>query len=336
MCVPLSMHRGRGQLQWLRRQAGSRIRRIIIGRLYRDRFPDYHRTVIVAGVARSGTTWLGDIISSQGRNRILFEPFNPYPVGALKTSIYIRYRRQGDQDPTLLDYCERLFSGRIRNAWIDQQVEHIYPEYRVVKSVRANLMLKWLCCNFPQIPIVLIIRHPYAVVSSWLKLGWTAQRDWSSFLSQPDLVHDFLAERSALVEQLVWPEERIAAAWCINHLVPFAQLDSGDVHIVFYEDLVTNPEREIPRLFKALGRSYDESIFRTLLKPSLTSRWQSAATTGNDSLAQWKKSLSRVQIERIRATVADFGLAHLYGEDATPRSKPVMAGSECLMLAAQK
>lgn len=313
------MRRERRYLRWLQRQAGGRIRRTIIGRLYRDRFPDYSRTAFVAGMARSGTTWLGNIVSSQGRNRILFEPFNPYPVGALKTSVYIRYHRPNDQDATLLDYCEQLFSGRIRNSWIDQQVEHIYPEYRVVKAVRANLMLKWLCCNFPQLPIVLIIRHPCAVVSSWLKLGWTAERDWNGFLSQPDLVHDFLAERSALVEQLVWPEERIAATWCINHLVPFKQLDAGDVYIVFYENLVMQPELEVPRLFSALRRPYRDSVFRAWREPSLTSRWPSAAAAGNQSLARWEESLSRAQIERTQNVVAGFGLAHLYGENSTPR-----------------
>jgi hypothetical protein len=305
------------------RQAGRSLRRAVVGRLYQDRFPDPGRSVLIAGMARSGTTWLADVVSSQGPNRILVEPFNPYPVGPFKSPAYIPYRRPADSDTALHAFCAQLFSGQIRHPWIDQQGERLAPRYRVVKAVRANLMLKWLRLNFPQVKAVLLFRHPAAVVASWLRLGWSGEQDWNAFVSQAALRQDFLAPKWPVMEQCQTAEERIAAIWCINHLVPLRQLQSGDAPVVFYERLVAEPQTEIPHLFGALGRPYDDSVFDALAELSATSRRGLASARPASELGRWRQSLSAEQLRRVGAVVQAFGLGDLYGDADMPIGYPI-------------
>jgi hypothetical protein len=296
-----------------------RIKHLTYSRLYQDRYRELGRSLLVAGMARSGTTWLGSIISSQGPNRLMFEPFNPWPTGALRSQHYILYKRPQDEDANLELFCNHLFSGRIRNSWIDREIDHLFPKGRVVKAVRANLILGWLRQNFSDVSQVLIIRHPCAVVSSWLQLGWSPDRDFVAMLEQPKLVGDFFADKLESIQQFQTLEERIAFVWCANYLVPLCQPRTEKLHIVFYEYLITQPEIEIPKLFKAVNRSYDVSIFQSLDKPSsTTSKQKSGAANLTERVVGRYKNLNAEQVQRVLSVVENFDLGSLYNESGYP------------------
>jgi hypothetical protein len=52
-------------------------------RLYRDSSEDIRRTLLIAGTARSGTTWLAELLGARLPCRIMFEPFNRDKVEAI-------------------------------------------------------------------------------------------------------------------------------------------------------------------------------------------------------------------------------------------------------------
>jgi len=104
----------------------------------------------------------------------MFEPFNPVLVEDYLAFNYYQYIQPDHENRELNHYCANLFSGRIRNAWIDSQIAHPKPQFRVVKAVRANLMLKWINEQLPNVSQILVIRHPCAVVLSWMQMGWNA------------------------------------------------------------------------------------------------------------------------------------------------------------------
>ena len=121
-------------------------------------------------------------------------------------------------------------------------------------------MLGWLKEIAPWIPIILMIRHPLQVISSWVKLGWGKEAkgermDYDIVTSQNDLLNDFSIIKKAIYE--VNPQnhfERLIFLWCIYHYVPFNQLKSGEAYILFYENLIIQPENEIQKLFKFLNK----------------------------------------------------------------------------------
>jgi hypothetical protein len=244
-----------GQLRWRVRRIRRRIRRAVVRRLYRDRAGGADDCVVVAGSGRSGTTWLAELIQAQLAARMLFEPFHPLQVSEYRGFHYFQYARVGEPHPELHDFCERLLRGRIRGAWIDRQVEVLRPTARVVKPIRANLLLAWLRQAFPEVPMLLLARHPCAVVLSRLELDWATDGDIRPFLEQDDLVEDHLRDVLPLIERAEHPEEKHAIVWCVHHRVPLRQLEPGSIPWVFYEELVRRPDAEIERIFAAIGRS---------------------------------------------------------------------------------
>jgi Sulfotransferase family len=286
---------------------------------YRDTNRDERRSFIVAGTGRSGTTWLAEIIRSQIPCRLMFEPFNPRKVSAYRRFNYFQYMRPEERNAELREYCQTVVTGNIRNAWIDRGVSILRPQFRLIKDIRANLMLRWLCREFPSLPVVFLVRHPCAVVSSRMKLGWATDSDIAPLLEQPRLVEDHLADKMRVFERAKTPEEKHALVWCVSNLVPLRQFGEGELTTVFYENLCANPAAEIERVFRRLGHPYHASVFGRLHQPSMMSAQGSAVVTGDDRIAGWQKELSPRQIQAVLAVVEAFGLAHLYGESAMPR-----------------
>jgi hypothetical protein len=305
-------------LHWRYRKARRRIVRAFCSKLYRDSHGDTRRSIMVAGTARSGTTWVTELIASQISCRVLFEPFHAGLVEAFRQFHYFQYMRPDEQNRELQAYCQRVFTGDIRHRWIDREVEQIFPQYRVVKDIRANLFLKWLDNSFPEVPLLFVMRHPCAVVLSRMQLGWWTDKDIAPFLSQPKLVDDFLADKMEIISRARTTEEKHAVIWCVSNLVPIRQFGAQRLPVVFYENLCARPEEEVPRIFATIGHEYDPTVYTSAVRPSYTTVRTSAVVTGEDRLVQWKRRLSPEQISKILDVVDAFELGNIYGDSVTP------------------
>jgi hypothetical protein len=273
---------------------------------------------MVAGTARSGTTWLGDLIASQLSCRILFEPFNPNLVQDYQHFQYFQYMRPGTVDPELYAFCFQVLSGAIRNSWVDHQNERIFSKYRLIKEIRANLELKWIHDSFPQVPILFILRHPCAVVASRMELGWSTDGDIEPMLSQPLLVADFLEPFIDLIKRSKSAEAKHAIIWSISNLVPLKQFGPGELQIVHYETLCSRPDIALPEALAALGVDYSSSALSNINRPSQTTRATSAVVIGTDKISAWRHKLTRSQIAEILTVVDAFGLGYLYSDSSLP------------------
>ncbi len=306
------------QLNFWSRKFYRRAIQLLGSHFYINPNPDICRSILVAGTARSGTTWLGDLIVSQIPSRILFEPFNPNLVADYRRFHYFQYMRPGTENPEFYSFAHRVFTGRIRNRWIDRQNERLISKFRLVKEIRANLALKWLHDNFPEVPMLLIIRHPCAVVLSRMELGWATDRDIEPFLSQPHLMDDHLDPYFDLICNAESVEEKHAVIWSISNLVPLEQFHSNELKVVYYENLCTQPEMELSGIFEAIGYPSSRLLVTQSNQPSQTTRHASAVVTGTDKIEDWKQKLSRSQIDNILRIVRAFGLDHLYGDSTLP------------------
>jgi hypothetical protein len=310
---------------WLHLRWRKHIVHPLCRRLYQDTQPDIGRSLVVAGTARSGTTWLAEIIASQLPCRMMFEPFHSGRVREYQNFNYFQYLRPNAEHPQLRDYCEKVFTGRIRHAWIDREVAQLRPRYRVIKEIRANLFLKWAKNQYPTVPFVFVIRHPCAVVLSRMQLGWATDEDIKPLLAQPQLIDDFLADKLDCIRHARSTEAKYALIWCISNLVPLAQFQPDELTVIFYERLSAFPERELPRLFNAIGYGYRPSAFDQLHTPSLTTAADSAVMRALNTNTRWHDELSARQVSTILSVVKDFGLDSLYGDshmplEQTPRS----------------
>ena len=305
--------------RWLLLKATRRARHELCRRLYIDRAGGAEKAILLAGSARSGTTWLADVIASQLRCRVLFEPFHPKRVPQYSAFRTMQYMRPETPHPALEEFCGAVFRGEIRGRWVDREATILRPQRRLIKEIRTNLLLRWISVNFPEVPRILVLRHPCAVVLSRLRAGWPARHDLNSFLAQDELVADHLAPHRAFMESADTPEERHAIVWCVTNLVPLRQFGNTDPNCVFYEHLCSNPTEAIPRLFGLLGAEWDPAVFGRLETPSSTVSTESAVLRGIDRIEAWRHGLSADQVRRIVSVVDRFGLGQLYDDSPLPR-----------------
>ena len=301
----------------LARKTVSRVR----GQLYLDRRADHRRTVFIAGSGRSGTTWIADLLNHRNEYRHISEPFHRKNVPLAAPFAYRQYLRPDDDDPRYLEPARRILSGRVRTLWTDKYNRRMRVDRRLVKEVRANLFLKWLRVHFPEMPMVFVLRHPCAVAASRMRIDWEGGTRLRSFLEQPSLVRDHLEPFEADLAEADSKGtefERMIHFWCVENLVPLRQLGPGDVHIAFYERLVTQPEEEIRRLFDHVGSRFDPSVLDAAGRPSMASRKDSAIVSGGDLVGGWRRHLSEDQVGRAVEILAAFGLERIYGADPEP------------------
>lgn len=86
-------------------------------------------TIVVAGTARSGTTWIGDVVAQATNSRIIFEPFLVDRQGDFALSwarrlpgrtlrnyqLYIP-ARSGPQERRFAQ-ADRILRGKVRSFW---------------------------------------------------------------------------------------------------------------------------------------------------------------------------------------------------------------------------
>lgn len=269
---------------------------------------------MVAGASRSGTTWIAELLGTLAPIRLMFEPFHP---GVRDGGAFaFHYARPGEPDEALLRFCRELFTGRLRSQWIDRNVERLRPRYRVVKAVRANLMLGWITREFPEIPLLFLLRHPCAVVLSRLEMGWDAGAERDLMLGQPALVEDHLSAYLHVIEAARTPEEIHAVNWCIGNRVALRHSDAANIHVFRYERLVPEPLRGIEELAAAARLSAGLSSWSSdrpqaravLSRPSTTTDSARRSMSPMDLMDRWRHVLSADQIERVLAVVEAFGL----------------------------
>jgi hypothetical protein len=293
----------------------NKIKRNIFSRLLFDNCQDLQGTVLLAGSARSGTTWLGDVINFNNGYRYMFEPFHPrhgIPFGDIDGR---RYIRSGSSESNDIAIARSILSGRVRSEWVDKFNKKMVCNKRLVKDVYANLILKWLQDNFPEIKIIFIIRHPYAVASSRQKLpDWNFFHNPDQFLSQDDLMEDFLHPFESQISSVQSDFAKEVLSWCIDNYVPLKQFKRGDIHLALYEDFRMTPEREIDRMLDFIGEKSRKEAYSNLSRPSLTSRGGGIAAV-NES---WKNRITSSHEEEARSIIKTFGLDQIYPDDSAP------------------
>ena len=87
---------------------------------------DYRKTIFLAGSARSGTTWLQEIVNYNNEFRVLFEPFRPDKVEMISHWRKYQYLQADKTSSLYLDPMRDILSGKIKNIWVDTYNQRIF------------------------------------------------------------------------------------------------------------------------------------------------------------------------------------------------------------------
>ena len=166
---------------------------------------DRHPPVMIFGSARSGTTWVGNVIAKMLKARQVFEPFNLTRCkyldfggnsGLLELSRddnYQLYIRPEVQNIDYMNLIEAILTNRSRKSWRDKVCSPGFYRRRVIKDIRANLFMAYLAHNRPDIKIIWNVRNPINVIESQVAMAEVEWRyDWNVnyIKGQPDLLEE--------------------------------------------------------------------------------------------------------------------------------------------------
>jgi len=291
------------------------IHKKISKRIVFDKSIGVEDTVFLASVGRSGSTFLSNVINYNNRFRVMFEPFRYDVVDEAKEFIYPFYLRPDNSNLNFFLAAKKIISGQVSSDWVNSENARLFPQARLIKDIRVNFFLKWIHNNFPEMKMILLLRHPCAVVHSWISAGFGSGRQARERLLAN---HHFVSDMDdILLKEYLKAEtdfEKLIFFWCFSYHVPFQQFNFDDIHLVFYENLILHPKDEVRKLFQVLGYKYSEAkVLNSFSKPSSTTKkTESFFGEKLQRVDQWQKDCSKEQSARAYEIMKLFGMDKLY------------------------
>ena len=147
------------------------------------------RPILVTGMPRSGTTWVGRALYAGGEIGYLNEPFNlATSPGTIRVPVdhwypYITVENERAVLEPLADVLGFRYplARELRRCRTRVDLRHTIKMWRsfqygrsrrpLVKEPHAVFSAEWFATRLGS-KVVITVRHPAAVVSSWKRLGW--------------------------------------------------------------------------------------------------------------------------------------------------------------------
>ncbi|MEM9374805.1 MAG: sulfotransferase [Pseudomonadota bacterium] len=242
----------------------------------RGKKPDF---LLVTGVPRSGTTFVGHVLSQPIQTSILIEPFNPstgmddfpvaFPFARSRADIdhlgimpwiekagdfnYVAPRRYVKDTGRLRSFAKLVLGNRA--SW-SHHVARFNPisNLAIIKDPTASLMSAFLADHFDA-HIVFMVRHPVSGFHSFDRLSWWAEGHLKLLLSQ-DACRAFVREsfpRFDVCKPRV-PAESYAWFWNIVNQYYLSELVASErCTLVTHESLSSAPHDAFTRIASAAG-----------------------------------------------------------------------------------
>jgi len=297
--------------------------------------------LLVTGIHRSGSRWVGRILAENGGFTYVNEPLSvSHRQGVLGVDVkhwytYITEENEAFFLPAFQDLLASRYQilKEIRTLRSAKDVLRMGRDafdfitgylrgWRVLlKDPFASFSMPWFARRL-NCQIVVVIRHPAGFASSLKRLGWTFQIE--DILAQPLLVRDVLEQDRPVLEALA-PDDVIGRAsllWKVLYRhVHQTVSQHPDFISVRHDDLSRNPVQEFKALYQKLGYAFTPKVEQAILNTSSSenpthlakNKTHSVQLNSRASLDNWKTILTAEEITRIRTLTE--GVSHLYYSD---------------------
>lgn len=243
---------------------------------------------VIAGFGRSGTTWVQDVLAQANSLRAIFEVLHPRAIRGAAQHAHT-YLARGDDDEALYRLLCRYFFDDFQSMWADYRIQGnwLYPrpreltswsgikrflrriarskkyylryrtqrqnEQRIVKFIRANMILSWLQEKFDA-RIVFIIRHPAAVLISQLNSArvWNPYHQIDRYRANTRLQDVLDGPTRNLLFRSLDDVEAVTLCWCLENTIALKQAQESDILVVHYEEILERGHSEWRRILSAL------------------------------------------------------------------------------------
>jgi hypothetical protein len=289
------------------------------------------RPILLTGMPRSGTTWVARILTASGEVGHINEPFNlAVSPGTLRVPAehwyaYVTAQNEDRYLPALTRVLEFEYPlvRELRRCRSRIDVLHTLKWWRdfvrsrgrrpLVKEPHAVFSAGWFAERLGS-DVVVMVREPLAVVSSWKRLEWSF--DFTNLLEQSALMRDWLGPFEAEMTAALSPDrdlvDRVALLWRVIYSV-VADERFPAARLVRHEDLSRDPVRGYRELYEALGLTFSDTVAKAVEasssseNPAETSveRPHETRIDSRANLRNWRHRLSEDEIARIRAVTEE-------------------------------
>ena len=297
--------------------------------------------ILVTGAHRSGTTWVGKMLTSNPQTAYISEPLNVlHRRGVYRAEVdhwyqYITTENEAQYLPAfheLLGFKYHLFD-EIKSIRSRKDFLRLVRDFAIflngkLRSQRALLkdpfavfcapwFMQKLNCR-----VVITVRHPAAFASSLKRLNWAF--DFQDLLDQPLLMRDHLEGDRARMQSAAADDiiTQAALLWRMIYRAVASTRDAyPDLKIVRHEDLSLDPVTGYQSLYAALGLTFTDKVRDTILTSSSSEnpaelskkKVHSVKLDSRANMDNWKKRLTPAEISQIRNLTED--VSHLFYAD---------------------
>lgn len=291
--------------------------------------------ILITGVHRSGTTWVGKMIAASKDVIYLSEPLNLWHrPGVMRKPVEHWYQYICDENeatflPALSETVEYRYHfsteilsirsvrdlGRmVRDMWRFLQ-GNLTEARPLLKDPFAVFSCPWFSSRLG-CKIVIVVRHPVAFVSSLKRLGWTF--DFRNILDQPLLMRDHLQPYQQDMEDMLGKDDDIVGQGSLLWRMVYNVVDRyRETHpefvVVRHEDISLHPLDGYHDMYEALGISFTPWVSHSIVRSTRPKNppeqpKQKEFSTQLDSRANlfnWMHRLTEEEVERVKHLTSD-------------------------------
>jgi Sulfotransferase family len=283
--------------------------------------------ILVTGMHRAGTTWVGRMLGASGQTVYIHEPLNPLHAPGIfgrRIDRFYHLVTPQNEHELLPAYADTLaYRYRLRQqlrvtrsaeaAWGAAKDLSRFTRGRLLqlrpllKDPFAVFSIPWFVRRLGA-DVVVVMRHPLANVSSLKRLGWTF--DPGEILLQDVPQGDRLAEYRRASREL--PSDDIigqgALLWsAIASLVLEDSRELRSLRVVRHEALAGDALGEFSTLYEELGLTLNHKAMRRIARASSDSnprearieKFRRTSLNSRASLGNWAPRLTRDEVDRI-------------------------------------
>lgn len=246
--------------------------------------------IYVTGIPRSGTTFIGHILSMPISADYIHEPFNPV-CGIVGVNQQFLYGGKGSSNEMEIRYLVnnlKKYAFSLKTAFypedgpLRRMVKYFigsrgpfyfrlaklnpFHDTGIVKDPIGCFLTKFLVEEFG-FKAVVVIRHPVGVVSSFLNLGWKAEKMLRSIYSQPKLVEDYFSDETDFFSRnMKNPIDAVSALWRAIYKVLFIYARGNkNIMLITHEEICKTPLKSFRGLYSRFNLPWSQRVEKKIL-----------------------------------------------------------------------
>jgi len=281
---------------------------------------------IIFSEARSGTTWLAELLKAGLDASILWEPLHPQ-----RGLISYKYGRRPywteNNRNDLLYRLTKIFSGIGINSWTSRMESNLISIYTaskplLIKFTRVNRLLPELLKYFQfRYKPILLVRHPAAVFLSQFKTfgHHTKGFYWSDHKKNEVFEDPRYPKYKEFINGLEDLLHKEFAVYCMNNFHIYNnEINSDKYFIIFYEDLLLDPINALKYIAENWNLNVEQMERKIYPQKTRFDETNNQHLDKVKQVSKWKSDLS--EVDRIKfQTILDYFQINRYNmKDSFP------------------